>query len=209
MENQSFPFTLKGSFLKTNVLKKYSSMVFQSNALTTSIIPKFMETSINKSHKKMKLQASIFKQALLLFFSFICINITFAQAAGDYRAVANGNWNVNATWERYNGAAWVAAAAFPTNADGQTTIQPGITVTVNVAITTDQLVVDGTINIAGGQTLTLNNGAGIDMIINAGGNVNIGGTLTGTGSADVSGVLVNSGTYTLTGALNIFMSWAA
>lgn len=36
-----------------------------------------------------------------------------AQTAGDYRSVVSGNWTTLATWQYYNGSAWVAATAYP------------------------------------------------------------------------------------------------
>ena len=36
-----------------------------------------------------------------------------AQTIGDYRSVASGNWTALATWQYYNGNAWVAATAYP------------------------------------------------------------------------------------------------
>ena len=64
-----------------------------------------------------------------------------AQTTGDYRSVASGNWNIAATWERYNGTAWVAAIGSPTSSDGVITIRNGNTVTANTSLTIDQTVV--------------------------------------------------------------------
>lgn len=126
----------------------------------------------------------------LLQFSLLLYALTgisysgFGQAAGDYRTAATGNWNALATWQTYNGTAWVAASTTPTSANGVITIRNGHTVTVTASVTVDQVTID-----AGGQvtvnttiTLTIANGAdAIDMI--------------------VAGTLVNSGTITTTGAL--------
>ena len=46
-----------------------------------------------------------------------------AQTAGDYRSAATGNWNAIATWERFNGTTWVAAATAPASTDGVITIR--------------------------------------------------------------------------------------
>jgi len=71
----------------------------------------------------------------------------FAQAAGDYRSAATGNWNANATWQRFDGTSWVAASATPTSTDGAITIRTGNTVTISAnGLTYDQVTVD-----AGGQ----------------------------------------------------------
>jgi hypothetical protein len=54
---------------------------------------------------------------------------------GDYQSVATGNWNNIATWQRYNGTAFVAATDYPgQNAGtGLVTITNGNTVTLNVS----------------------------------------------------------------------------
>jgi len=62
--------------------------------------------------------------SILTFTLFIVSN--FSQVLGDYRSAATGNWNAVATWERFNGAIWVAAVATPTSADGVITIQQHI-----------------------------------------------------------------------------------
>jgi hypothetical protein len=36
-----------------------------------------------------------------------------AQSAGDYRSIANGNWNNAANWEIYNGSSWVNTDTYP------------------------------------------------------------------------------------------------
>jgi hypothetical protein len=46
--------------------------------------------------------------------------------SGDYRSITSGNWNSLTTWERYNGAAWVAPAVTPDDGDKTITIQTGI-----------------------------------------------------------------------------------
>ena len=41
--------------------------------------------------------------------------LSAAQNTGDFRSAATGDWNVNGTWETWNGATWVAAASTPTS----------------------------------------------------------------------------------------------
>lgn len=88
-----------------------------------------------------------------------------AAVAGEYRSIASGNWGTISTWERYDGTNWVAAAAAPTSADNIITIQNGHTVTVAANVTADQVVVDagGRININSTRTLTIANGTGTDL----------------------------------------------
>src|SRR5215471_426845 len=97
---------------------------------------------------------------LLAIFSSIFV---FGQSLGDYRSIATGNWSVAATWQRFDGANWVAAPAAPSSSDGVITIQSTHTVTINTSVTADQIVVSsgGTLVLA--STLTLNDGVGTDL----------------------------------------------
>jgi gliding motility-associated-like protein len=130
----------------------------------------------------------LFSLTLLVVFS----KVAFSQALGDYRAVASGNWNAIATWQRYDGVAWVAAAAAPTNADGQITIPAGFTVTVTAGVNVDQLDVDGSLVINAGQTLTITDGT-TDLAVN--GTITVNGTLTlNAGTVNtITGTLINTG----------------
>jgi|GEM_PF-819741 len=120
------------------------------------------------------------------FFIFIFFgigNVLLGQATNDYRSVATGNWNAIATWQRYNGTAWVAATATPTSTAGVITIRSGHIVTVSASVSIDQTIVDagGQVKVNANKTLTIANGTGTDMTVN--------------------GTLVNSGTITTTGTL--------
>jgi len=54
------------------------------------------------------------KKILLILIASIGINFYLsAQSAGDYRSVANGNWNDATKWEMFNGSSWVAASTYP------------------------------------------------------------------------------------------------
>jgi hypothetical protein len=94
----------------------------------------------------------------------------YAQSTGDYRSLTTGNWNSIATWERYNGTAWVPATTgqTPTSSDGAVTIRSGHTVTITAAVTGDQVVIDngGTVIHNSSSTVTLANGSGTDLTIN-------------------------------------------
>jgi len=127
--------------------------------------------------------------------SFLCAEKAEAAACAantkNYRsAVATGNWAANATWQVFNGTAWVAAGCWPSSVDGSIEIQSGNNITVAAAITVDQVTIDagGTVTVAAGQTWTINNGAGTDLTVN--------------------GTVVNSGTMTVTGAAVVFNSGA-
>ncbi len=99
---------------------------------------------------------------ILLLFSFT-VN---AQTTGDYQSFATGNWNSPATWERFDGASFVAAISAPTSTDGIVTIRTGHNVTVNSAVTADQVVIDAGGILTQTADLSLANGAGDDLVVN-------------------------------------------
>jgi hypothetical protein len=104
-------------------------------------------------------------QIIILFFS-VCFSISMhAQEVGDYRTKATGNWTAAATWETWNGSAWVESG-FPTSENGVITILNGHTVTVTANVTVDQVVIEagGQVTLSGG-TLTVSNGPGDDFVI--------------------------------------------
>ena len=114
--------------------------------------------------------------AVALFFS----TALDAQTAGDYRSIASGNWSNIAIWETFDGTSWVPAVATPTSADGVITI--GANDTLDIAVTADQLVVsagDTLVVNSNASNLTLNDGAGTDLLVN--------GVLVLTGDAFILG----------------------
>lgn len=79
----------------------------------------------------------------------------FAQAVGDYRSngTGGGSWSAPATWQQYNGTAWVAATAPPTGSH-VITIRSTDSVYVDVAATIlDTLKNQG--RLGGGSNLTI------------------------------------------------------
>ncbi len=80
-----------------------------------------------------------FLNRILLPIVFLFLSLSsVAQVAGDYRSLTTGNWNVNTTWERYDGASWVAATAGQTPgvaAGAAVLIRDGHTVTFNATPT--------------------------------------------------------------------------
>lgn len=90
----------------------------------------------------------------------------FAQSVGDYQTANNGAWSTVATWNTWNGSAWVAASAAPNSASGEITIQTVHSVTVTAAVTVDQVVVNGSLGTSGAIVLTVANGTGVDLQIN-------------------------------------------
>lgn len=86
-----------------------------------------------------------------------------AQANGDYKTKASGNWNGSSVWQKYNGSSWVNTSTPPTNANGVVTISHNITVTANA--TASQIVLAGNVlDINNGITLAVSG----NLTINAG-----------------------------------------
>lgn len=137
------------------------------------------------------------KKILFLIGASCLVMNAFSQTAGDYRSKTTGNWNVNGTWERYNGTAWVAATATPTSADGVITIQSGHNVTNTTSVTVDQVVVNsgGTLTISG--DMVVNNGAGTDLSVNGTLSLTY-GVVSGAGIANIASTFNWTG-----GTLNI------
>lgn len=109
---------------------------------------------------------SFFSKHLTTVFFLLFTFIIQAQSTGDFRSFQTGNWNQTATWERYDGSVWVAAASTPTSANGVISILNGHTVTVTANVTIDQttIMAGGKVILSGG-TLTINNGIGDDFVI--------------------------------------------
>ena len=126
-----------------------------------------------------------------LLFPLLLVLSSFAatsQTTGDYRSAASGNWNVAATWQRYDGATWVAAVTPPSSADGVITILNTHTVTVNFAVTVDQVVVDngGTLALTGSGITIADGGDANDLTVN-GAFTHSAGAVLGTGHVLING----------------------
>ena len=148
---------------------------------------------------------------LLLLFSTIAGKV-FSQVVGDYRSASTGVWSTAATWQSWNGSAWVAAAAAP-GATNNVKILNGHTITVSTSgAPCADLVVDaggklfcnGFVNVyvnVYGDTLmsngTIGNGATFDGI-----SFNIYGAscrvLGSSGTFDASRIRKNDATFTTT-----------
>ena len=81
-------------------------------------------------------------------------------ASGDFRSATNGNWNAIATWQTWNGSAWVAASTTPAGGAGTNiTIQSTHTVTDNVAVgLTGTLIAQGTASFSAGGSISVGSG---------------------------------------------------
>jgi hypothetical protein len=86
-----------------------------------------------------------------------------------FRSKQTGNWNDTLTWEMsVDNSNWSNANFIPDFVCKTITIQSSHTVTLTASITLDQLIVDGTLIYGdySGSILTINEGPGVDMIIN-------------------------------------------
>lgn len=118
------------------------------------------------------------KQSLLLLVLLSFSYYASAQTTGDYRSnAATFNWDVDASWQRWNGAAWVAPTAaqgYPgetaASIAGTVTIQNGHTVRANVDVTTFDI---GNLVLAGSAVLNYNTN---NVDIQATGNLTMDGT---------------------------------
>lgn len=115
---------------------------------------------------------------------------------GSFRTHQSGNWSDVASWERFDGSAWInPAPSVPTSSDGAITILGGHAITVDTNVTVDQVVVNanGSVIVAAGKTLTVADGVdSIDMVVN--GTLNNFGTVTPTGrlSFENGGLYIHS-----------------
>jgi len=125
---------------------------------------------------------SVRKLLLVAGCCLLVVNASFGQAAGDFRTNGNVTFAAAANWQRYNGAAWVAAGAPPASTDGVITIRTSHTAIVTADKTLDQVVVEsgGVLNINSGQDFTLSNGPGTDL--NVFGTVNVSGIISQPGT---------------------------
>jgi hypothetical protein len=125
------------------------------------------------------------------------LSITPQGASGplQYRSVASGNWNANATWETSpDGSTWTGASSTPTSASDAITVRAGHIVTVSADVDADQFTIapGGTLLINSGVTFTIADGAGTDATI--GGGFATAGTITNNGQVLINSVLqINQG----------------
>lgn len=138
-----------------------------------------------------------FTRLLLFTALFFTVLQASSQAVGDYRTnVTDGlasQWTTVATWQRFDGSTWVAAAAIPTSADGVITIQTGDTIQLSGAtsnISIDEVVVEpGAMFVIFSNSsgaVTIANGAGNDIIVNGRFYIAGNGITTGTGTIQVN-----------------------
>jgi Secretion system C-terminal sorting domain len=107
-------------------------------------------------------------RGLAILFLFFASLSSSGQVNNDYRSTATGAWATVGTWERFNGATWIAATVAPTSAAANViTIRSPHTVTIGATASIDQVVVDaGSILSWTLGTLTIANGVGVDLSVN-------------------------------------------
>ncbi len=130
--------------------------------------------------------------------TYIDGTLTVNPRLGDYRSVTSGNWNLLATWERWNGSAWVtpiASEGYP----GQIVdlrvvhIQPGHNINGNITTVDPRRIRDlifleggsaSSLSIIGGNSIKINN----QVIVRSGANrdINIGVGFLSVGSFNFS-----------------------
>jgi len=90
--------------------------------------------TIKKKSKWLQGERYLTKKVLLFTIALTLSLLVKAQVAGDYRTTTGGNWSNVGIWERYNGAAWVAATDYPgqNSGAGTVTIRNNHNVTLNV-----------------------------------------------------------------------------
>ncbi len=111
---------------------------------------------------------------LFSLFSIICKS----QSPGDYRSNALFmDWNTAGSWQTWDQASssWITASVAPDFNNAIINIQQGHTVLLSTPLHIDQLVINGTLKNTGAE-LTINDGPGDDLLIQANGKfINEGG----------------------------------
>jgi hypothetical protein len=121
------------------------------------------------------------------------------QTTNDYRSKTplTGSWMNASSWERYNGSAWVDAAAYPTNSANQITVRGGSTLTVSAGVMVDQLTIEIGGTVINNSTIILESSSVPDLTLN--GTLDNRGTLMLNGNIFVYGTFINSNAWTGSG----------
>lgn len=89
-----------------------------------------------------------------------------AQTAGDFRSVASGDWSAPATWERFDGVAWLPAGSAPSaGGAGAVVVRAPHDLTLAIAANTDQTTIEGgaSLEVLAGGSLVVGDGVGSDL----------------------------------------------
>jgi hypothetical protein len=90
---------------------------------------------------------------ILFFLGSICV-----AANAQYTTISNGSWNNPAIWN---------LGSIPTSASGSITVNHNVTIPSGYILTIDETTVNGTLTINSGGQLTLADGTGVDLTMNA------------------------------------------
>ncbi len=94
---------------------------------------------------------------------------TGTQPSHYFRSRQSGNWNVSSSWESSaDNVVWVSSTLVPTSSANTITIRNSHAINIVSSISADQLVIasGGVLNHASSAVFTLNDGVGVDMMIN-------------------------------------------
>ncbi len=119
---------------------------------------------------------------------------------GDYRTKQTGDWTDLATWERWDGSAWVTPApAYPVyNNANTTTILAGHTVTISATLPNGSGYI-GRTTVANSGQLIVNNGAALSI-------ANDGLPSTATADLRIDGTFTNFGSLGTNGNVSVFVN---
>ncbi len=123
------------------------------------------------------------RSLLLVFALFLLPDLASAQAVGDYRTRASGDFSDPNIWETYFWGTWWPNVGPPDINDGVITITSGTTVNLDVSGSYDQMVIENgaTLNVT--QTVSFVDGAGTDLDVYGTLNIDRTSSVQGTASA--------------------------
>src|SRR5258708_5454232 len=140
-------------------------------------------------------------RAVIIFFVALLTGpLSDAQSTGDFRSVvAFGDWNVNTSWETFNGS-WGPASLPPALGDNVITVQSGHTISFVSDEIIDQVVVNGTLKVNSGVAIAFPASSTGDVIL-INGTLDVSGSVTQTASTviRVNGTLIARQTSVLSG----------
>jgi len=136
----------------------------------------------------------IYSLTILLFIAFSSISISgFSQNAGDFRSRADGDWNDQAVWQRYNGSKWQNNQGYP----GQNTGTGNVTI-----IGSDDITITASVPNAIGS-LVIGDGSGTNETLTYDGTSAFTLTVSGSVTLNDGNVFITNATNPKTHILNI------
>lgn len=117
----------------------------------------FVKSSGIVSHKRSNICFLIVLTCILSF-----TIPALGQTVGDFRSLNNGDWNIAANWQTYNGTTWVSALYYPGEIAGTYTITILAEHTISLPISgintnaMGTLIINGTLFLYGGRVSSIN-----------------------------------------------------